>query len=115
MYGGLFYPGKWVKSLHRLDTKTYRWSELSGSRDVKADTPMAKSSAGMIAYGDNLALFGGYGLPHGPAQPGSSVVKSAGFTNGRGLTNEFHIFHLKQGMTHVHFTALAKACSMLAG
>jgi len=107
MYGGLFYPGKYVKSLLRLDTKTYRWSELSGPRNSKATSPMAKSGASMVACGDNLALFAGYGIPDGPAQPGSSFLKSAGYTDGRGSTNEFHIFNLKQGMT-CSFTPMAK-------
>jgi len=97
MYGGLSQRGKWGKSLHRLDTKTYRWSELSGPQKAEADTPMAKSSAGMIAYGDNLALFGGYGIPHGPVQRGSSFIKNNMYPDGRGWTNEFHIYHTKKG------------------
>ena len=101
MFGGVLmfgYPGKWVKSLLRLDTKTYRWSELSGPRNPKANSPMAKSGASMVACGDYLAVFAGYGIPDGPTQPGSSFIVDAGYTDGRGATNEFHIFNLNQGM-----------------
>jgi len=59
---------------------------------------MAKFGAGMIACGDNLALFGGYGVPRGPTQPGSSFIKHAKSVDGGGCTNEVHIYHTKEGM-----------------
>ena len=96
MFGGRDSSFKWVNSLHRLDTKTNCWHQLAPP-NTKEGSPMAKGAAGMTAFGDNLALLGGYGLPHGPIQPGSSLMKNTRFTDGRGWTNEFHIYSLKQG------------------
>ena len=55
---------------------------------------MRKSGSGMVALGDYLGVFGGYGEPQGPTQPGS-FIKSRWSSNG--WTNEFHIYHLKEG------------------
>ena len=55
---------------------------------------MPKIGCGMISFGDSLGVFGGYGLPRGPTEP-QSFIKS---TDGRGWTNEFHIYHLKEGV-----------------
>ena len=94
LYGGLDGEMKWMRSFYRLDAKTYHWYTMI----PQDEAPMAKFSAGMIAYGDNLALFGGYGLPHGPLQRGSSFIKNTMYPDGRGWTNEFHIYHTKEGM-----------------
>ena len=59
---------------------------------------MAKDGAGMVAFSDNLAVFGGYGIPHGPTQPGSSFIGDTGYTDGGGWTNELHVYNLKDGM-----------------
>ena len=96
-YGGMDGNGRKMASLHRLDTQTYHWYKLS-PRNAKEESPMAKSGAGMIGCGDNLALFAGYGLPHGPIQPGSSFVEDTRCTDGRGWTNEFHFYRLREGM-----------------
>ena len=52
----------------------------------------------MVAYGNKLVLFGGYGIPSGPTQPGAEFVKNTSFTDGRGWTNELHSFDLKTGV-----------------
>ena len=96
-YGGKDASGSVLDSLHRLDTQTYHWYKLS-PRNAKEESPMAKFGAGMIACGDNLALFGGYGVPRGPTQPGSSFIKHAKSVDGSGCSNEFHIYHIKEGM-----------------
>ena len=84
--GSIFY-----NTLYRLKQAT-RWIELCPQND-RVESPMAKSGAGMVAFGNNLAVFGGYGIPHGPIQPGSSYAGSD-----RGWTNEFHIYKLEDGM-----------------
>lgn len=63
---------------------------------------MAKEGAGMVAFDDNLAIFGGYGKPHGLTQPGSlNFIKDLRHTSGVGWTNEFHKYSLKDSMyTH---------------
>jgi len=81
-------------TLHRSKDGS-QWVELCPqSKSLKS--PMAKATAGMVAFSGNLALFGGYGKPHGPTQPGSSFIKKANSTVG--WTNEFHIYNLKDGM-----------------
>ena len=47
----------------------------------------------MVAFGSYLGVFGGYGKPQGPTQPGSFI--NSIFSEG--WTNEFHIYHLKEG------------------
>jgi len=91
-FGGVD-SSRWFNTLHVLKHAT-QWVELCPQND-RAESPMAKSGAGMVAFGNNLAVFGGYGIPHGPTQPGSSFIKDVG---GRGWTNEFHIYNLEDGM-----------------
>ena len=81
-------------TLHRLDTKTWRWCQLS---PMNAGAPLPKAFCGMMCFRDNLVVVGGYGIPRGPTEP-RSFVKSTNSTDGRGWTNEFHIYHLKEGM-----------------
>ena len=84
-----------LNMLHRLDTKTWLWCQLS---PMNADgAPMPKTGCRMMCFRDNLVVFGGYGIPRGPTEP-RSFVKNTNFTDGRGWTNEFHIYHLKEGM-----------------
>ena len=92
----LFSFGGWdgrqfSNTLHRLDSKTWRWSQVSPQNADGA--PMPKYSCGMIAFRNSLVVFGGYGVPRGPTEPGS-FIKNINFTDGRGWTNEFHIYHL---------------------
>ena len=96
-FGG--YDGsRWCNSFHRLKRAT-QWIELCPQNDRAAESPMAKSGAGMVPFGNNLAIFGGYGIPHGPVQPGSSFIKDTRVTDGAGWTNELHIYNLnKNGM-----------------
>ena len=51
----------------------------------------------MVTYGNMLILFGGYGYPSGPTQPGAEFKKDSKFTGGAGWTNELHTFDLKEG------------------
>ena len=82
-------------TLHRLDAKTWRWCQLSPQNAYRA--PMPKTGCGMMCFRDNLVVFGGYGIPHGPTEP-RSFMKNTGISDGRGWTNEFHMCHLKEGM-----------------
>ena len=91
-FGGLD-GSRGYNALHKLKHAT-QWVELCPQND-RAESPMAKYGAGMVAFGNNLAVFGGCGLPHGPTQPGSSFIKSA--DGDRGWTNEFHIYNLEDG------------------
>lgn len=91
LYGGND-GSRWHSSLHRLDTKSLTWEQLSN------DGPMKKVDCGMVASSNKLVLFGGMGLPSGRTQPGAEFVRSKMSHDGRGWTNELHIFNLKEGM-----------------
>lgn len=97
-YGGKGDDGKFLDTLHQLSTKDYKWRELS-FLNSKCESPMPKQGAAMVACGGNLALFGGYGIPHSHAQSGSSFIKNTFSSDGSGYTNEFHIYHLDEGMS----------------
>ena len=94
-FGGGDGRGKRFNTLHRLDTKTWRWCQLSPQNAEGA--PMPKAGCGMISFRDSLGVFGGYGIPRGTTEP-QSLILSTTFTDGRGWTNEFHIYRLKQGI-----------------
>ena len=96
----LWYGGHDGKShfgtLHQLNTTTFNWEELHQSTP---QGPMAKSNCGLASFhGNKAALFGGYGIPTGPTQPGSTFTRNTRFTDGRGWTNEFHLFDLQESM-----------------
>ena len=81
-------------TLIQLDTSTMEWKLLTS--DIG---PMKKRGAGMIALnGEQLAVLGGYGIPTSPTQPGSSFVRNCSRSDGRGWTDEFHIFNISNGM-----------------
>ena len=94
-FGG--YDGRiFYNSLHRLKNAS-QWLNLCPQNEG-AESPMAKHGAGMVAFGNQLLLIGGYGIPHSPAQPGAAFIKYRGASDGRGWTNELHIFNIKNGM-----------------
>ena len=55
---------------------------------------MPKSGCGMIAFRNNLVVFGGYGIPEKPLDPHSHFISGIG---GKGWTNELHIYNLSEG------------------
>ena len=94
MYGGV--KDKYGDVLSCLNVKTLTWSQLSPART--AGGPMRKVGCGIVHFHhDKLAVIGGYGIPTGPTQPGSSFIKDTRFTDGRGYTNEVHVFDISQG------------------
>ena len=54
---------------------------------------------------DKLAVFGGYGIPTGPTQPGARFTMDTHHTDGSGWSNELHVFTNTEGMSalSVHF------------
>ena len=90
-FGGGDSDNKYTGSLHQLDTRTSMWTELA------KDGPMKKTSSAMVVYKNQLILFGGDGIPSDPIQPGSEFKANRKATCGRGLTNEMHLFDLKEG------------------
>ena len=75
--------------LYKLSSE--KWSQLSSESDVNG--PMKKSGCGMIHFNKNeVAVIGGYGPPPASLQPGASFIKDKRHNDGRGWTNEIHIF-----------------------
>ena len=90
LYGGTDGLGH-QSSLHQLDTRSWTWKQLSSAG------PMRKGWCGMVAHDSKLVLFGGYGIPSGPTQSGAEFIENSRYTDGRGWTNDVHIFDLKEG------------------
>ena len=87
----------YYNSLHRLDTTTLEWRELHPL--YQADWPMRKSGCAMVSFlQDKLAVFGGYGIPTHPTQPGAMFTKDTYYRDGSGWSNELHVFNTTEGM-----------------
>ena len=69
-------------TLHRLDSKTWRWSQVSPQNADGA--PMPKNSCAMIAFRNSLVVLGGYGVPRGPTEP-QSFIQNTTSTDDAGL------------------------------
>ena len=83
-------------ALHQLNTVTLNWEELHQSTP---QGPITKKGCRLVSFqGRKVGLFGGHGIPTGPTQPGSTFIRNTGFSDGRGWTNEFHLFDLQGGM-----------------
>ena len=80
-------------TLHRLDSKTWCWSQVSPQNADGA--PMPKTLCAMIGFRNSLVVLGGYGVPRGPTEPQSFIQST---TPGEGWTNELHIYNLSEGM-----------------
>ena len=96
MYGG--YSGKLCEGvLSCLNVKTLTWSLLCHETD---GGPMMNYGSGMVMfkYGDKVAVIGGCGIPTGPTQPGATFTRNTKYTDGRGWSNEFHVFDIRQGI-----------------
>ena len=84
-------------SLHKLDPITLEWRKLQSLN--QADGPMRKFGCGMVSFlPDNLAVFGGHGIPTGPTQPGAMFTKDTRYTSGSGWSNELHVFNITEGL-----------------
>lgn len=95
-FGGRDDSGNLFSTLHKLDTKTWRWCQVHDGQLSPQGAPMPKCGCGMISFGDKLGVFGGEGIPGRPTEPGS-FIRNTKYTNGRGWTNEFHIYLLREG------------------
>ena len=86
-------------SLHVLDLNMKRWSLLSGE-PCAGSPPMIKVGCGMIrCLDDSLSLFGGYcSNCNNSIQSGSSFIANHNFEDGRGWSNESHLYSLRKGI-----------------
>ena len=95
-YGG-WSGGSFTDALCELDTTTMQWRQLQPLNP--SEGPMRKKDAGMIALSSNLlCVIGGYGIPSGTIHPASKFTKSSRFSDGRGCTNEVHVYNTETSM-----------------
>ena len=99
----LYWFGGWdgrfyCNSIHRLDTITLEWKELQALN--QAEGPMRKNWCGMVSFQDQLATFGGYGIPSGPIQPGATFIQDPLVLHMSeiGWSNELHVFDITRSM-----------------
>lgn len=97
LFGGFDGEDSYFNHVYKLDTKTCCWSQVS-PRNVPG-APMPKAGCGMIALRNSLVVFGGYGTPQGGTNH-QLFIKSTRFIDGRGWTNELHIYNLSKGIQH---------------
>lgn len=91
-YGGMDGAYEWDGSLNSLNIESLTWSKLANTG------PMKKQNCGMIAYDNQLLLFGGYGILSETMQPGSAFEQDWRIAADQGgWTNELHIFDHNQG------------------
>ena len=93
-YGG--HSGEhWSGVLSCLDLKSLTWTLLCPET---AGGPMGKVWCGIVPFNNHhLAVIGGYGCPTDPTQPGSTFIRDTNYNDGRGMSNEFHVFDISQG------------------
>ena len=97
VYGGHIQNRIYADILSYLDLNKLTWSEISAGT---AGGPMKKNACGMVHFhGNKLAVIGGFGVPTGPIQPGSTFIRNTRFSDGSGWTNEIHVFSISQGTT----------------
>ena len=85
---------EFMNSLHVLDTDLLVWRDVPHS----GTSPMPKHGCGMVSFGSHyLATIGGYGIPTQPLQHGSTFFKNPNCSDGRGWTDEFHVFDITEG------------------
>ena len=89
-YGGLY---KLAMSSQELE-----WSQLHElSVETDPTCPMKKFGCEMVCFvSKNLAVIGGFGIPYGPPQPGSTFIKDERYTDGRGFTNEIQLYDIEE-------------------
>lgn len=103
-YGGRCgHAGCHHNTLHRLNTVTMRWKEVSPSSSLIA--PMKKAQCGIVSFKDKnkyyLFVAGGYGvLPTSSAQShhDATYIPKRGKPE-YGWTNEAHVFDIHEGMS----------------
>ena len=94
-FGGQF--GRcYYNSIHKLDPTTLEWRELQPLN--QAEGPMRKIWCGMVSFQDQLATFGGYGIPSGPIQPGATFIQDPLLMSEIGWSNELHMFDITRSM-----------------
>ena len=99
--GDLYYFGArngetFYNSVHKLQLSTLEWEEIMKSD--QASGPLRKVGSGMVAYQQQLALIGGFGIPpSGRLESGAKFIETQDHPR-LGYTDEFHLLSIKAGM-----------------
>ena len=94
MFGGRN-GSSYNNDLSILNIESLEWTKQCGNNST--DVPVAKNGCGLVTVDEaTLCYFGGYGV--GPTQPGSTLIKDTRYSDGRGWTNECHLFNTREGM-----------------
>ena len=81
----------YVNDLSKLDLDTLQWTKVQSC----GSQPMKKVFCGLVSVNERtLCCFGGLCI-EGSTQPGSTFTSP--WSDGRGLTNEFHFFDIQNG------------------
>ncbi len=89
-------------SVHELGAAIRKWRGIRGRNT--SEGPMRKFGCQMVVFEGKLVLFGGYGIPSHPMQPGASFLNNPGCSGGRGCSNELHVIQPSEGMSYlIHF------------
>ncbi len=76
--------------MSKLDLETLQWSKVK----TTGSQPIRKAGCGLVRVDERtLCCIGGHGI--GPTQPGSTFTRDTRFSDGRGWTNEIHLFDMQ--------------------
>ena len=90
--------------IHKLNLETYQWSKAHTTKN-SSELPTCKSGCGLIAVNERtLVCFGGFSSALTHVQPGS--------TFSCGLTNEFHLFNIQEGIITNHHSVFSCFCTV---
>ena len=94
LYGGTTGDKLDPQVFHKLDTTTLKWTPIPAT---EGPIPMKKNGCGMVSCGDQLFLFGGFGVRSDHTQPRVRFVQSFTSSKAEGWTNELHKFDTVAG------------------
>ncbi len=90
-FGGLD-GSTFYNDMFKLDLDTLQWSKVQ----TIGSQPIRKGGCGLVRMDEGtLCCIGGYGI--GPTQPGSTFTRNTDYSDGRGWTNEIHLFDVQDG------------------
>ncbi len=82
----------WFNDLSKLDLYTLQWSKVQ----TTGSQPIRKRDCGLVSVDERtLCCIAGYGV--GPTQPRPTFTRNTKFSDGKGWTNEIHLFDVQDG------------------
>ncbi len=99
-------------ALHEFDSIASHWRALDSANPDAA--PMAKRDSAIIAVDDEtLCTLGGFGMPNGRPPAGFRFVRSSARSDGRGHTNEIHLYSLRLSKNWHHYVLMVIPAVMI--